>query len=48
MGNPVMRKEVDQEFAEILKKMTQSQKVSLRKKLEDLLQNPLYVDDQYH
>lgn len=48
MGNPVMRKEVDQEFAEILKKMTQIQKVSLRKKLEDLLQNPLYVDDQYH
>lgn len=48
MGNPVMRKEVDQEFAEILKKMTQSQKVSLRKKLKDLLQNLLYADDRDH
>lgn len=41
-------KDFDTEFAEIVEKLTDDKKVILRDKIQDLLQNPLYVGDRTH
>lgn len=48
MNSLELKKEHDTEFAEMVKKMTEEQKIILREKIESLLQNPLYADGQSH
>lgn len=48
MNSQELKKKHDTEFAELVKVMTEEQKVILREKIESLLQNPLYVDGQSH